>query len=288
MHDMIMKFVKESGEVLYIGDAYEWRLQKTGAEGFSEFTGDLSVTQDYSRDGGVTDNIRIADVTRTLKICNVNCRNNKANREAIQKFFTYKAKYKIYITFEGVTRWIEGVLYRMAMNEPTNEDYLLKITASFHFDNPYFLSVDNFGKDIAELTPYFAFPWISQVGVGTASGIFNYTRSVILKNDGDNIAYPRIDIRFRDAVVNPVVSINNGYIRFIGTFNTSDSINIDYTVNPPKITNNGVNIMGICDRASKFDDMYIMIGENTISFDADNGSDEMSVSVYYNRLYMVI
>jgi hypothetical protein len=119
-------------------------------------------------------------------------------------------------------------------------------------------------------------------------GIFNFERSVVLRNDGDNIAYPKIIITFKNDVENPVVSINEGFIRFKGIYGVSDKIIVDYTVNPPRVENNGENILGECDRASDFDNMYILIGENTVSFDADNGSDEMSVSVYYNRLYTMI
>ena len=185
--------------------------------------------------------------------------------------------------------WGEGTLYRMAINEPSEQtDYLLTVTISLHFDTPYLMSVDNFGRDIASLTPMFGFPYISRVTYGTAVGVFNFERSVILRNDGDNIAYPRIRVRFRNPVTNPKIIINEGFIRFKGTFDSEDVINIDYTVNPPRVENNGENILGICDRASDFDNMYIQIGENVIAFDADNGTDEMSVSVYYNRLYTLI
>ena len=288
MHDTLLKFVKPTGEVLYVGRNYDWRLQTKGLDGFASFTADVSVTQDFSRDGGSTDNVRLPDAKRTLKICNVNWRANDVIRSQAQKFFTYNTVYKIYITHAGVTRWCEGTLYRMALTEPTNDDYLLKITISFHFDNPYLMSVDNFGKDIASLRPNFGFPWMCNIDTGTAVGIFNFERAVQLFNDGDNLAYPKITIKFKNSVVNPVVSINDGFVRFLGTFNVDDNILIDYTVNPPRITNNGVNILGTCDRASDFDDMYILIGNNTVSFDADNGSDEMSVSVYYNRIYTTI
>ena len=285
----IIKFVKETtNEVLYVGAGYDWRLQKNGLEGFAGFEANVSTSEDYSRDGGTTDNIRLSDKDRTIKICNINWRSNQTERAKAQRFFTYNTDYKIYITTEGVQRWVEGTLYRMQLNEPTDEDYLLKATISFHFDSPYLMSVDNFGRDIASLTPNFGFPWMSNISHGTAVGIFNFERSVILRNDGDNIAYPKIVVTFKAAVLNPVVSINEGFIRILGTFGVTDRITIDYTVNPPRIEDNGDNIMGICDRASDFDNMYILIGENTVSFDADNGTDEMSVSVFYNRLYTVI
>lgn len=285
---MVIRFVKPNGDELKVGRGYDWRLQKKGLDGFASFEGKTTTTSDYARDGGTIENVRLDSLNRTIKICNINWRNADVVREQAKKFFTYNTLYKIYITNGGETKWAEGLLYRMAINEPTNEDYLLKLTMSFAFENPYLLSVDDFGRDIASLLPNAGFPFISRINYGTAAGIFNFDRAVTLRNDGDNIAYPKIRIKFTGDVLNPVVSINEGFIRFLGTFSEHDVIVIDYTKNPPRIERNGENILGLCDRASDFDSMYIMIGDNTASFDADNGTDEMSVSVFYNRQYTMI
>lgn len=285
---MLIKFVKEDNTVLYVGEGYDWRLQKKGLEGFASFEGKLTTTADYSRDGSTLDNIRLEDKKRTLKICNINWRSSDVERDKARRFFTYGTNYKIYITQGGETRWNEATLYRMAINEPTNEDYMLKLTLSFEFESPYLLSYDDFGKDIASLTPHFAFPWMSSIDKGTYVAVFNFDRSVDIYNDGDIITYVRIKISFKNPVTNPKVGINDGFIRFIGVYGKADHIEIDYTVNPPRITNNGENILGECDRASIFEKMYIDKGANTVYFDADNGTDEMSVSVYYNRQYTLI
>lgn len=285
---LLIKFVREDDTILYVGESYDWRLQRKGLEGFASFEGKISTTQDYVRDGGTLDNMRLEDKKRTIKICNLNWRNVDVEREKARHFFTYNTSYKIYITVGNETRWAEGTLYRMQFNEPTNEDYLLKLTMSFEFENPYLLSYDDFGKDIASLTPHIAFPWLSSIEKGTYNAVFNFDRSVQIYNDGDIITYVKIKIRFRNPVLNPKVSINDGFIRVIGTFGKADAIDIDYTVNPPRITNNGENILGICDRASIFEKMYIDKGANTVAFDADNGTDEMSVSVYYYRQYTMI
>lgn len=285
---MFVKFVKPDNSILSVGDNLDWRLQKKGLDGFSSFEAKMSVVDDYARDGGKLEGLRLEEKKRTIKICNVNWRNADVDRDKIRRFFTYGTTYKIYITQGNNTRWAEGTLYRMAVTEPTNEDYLLKATLSFEFDLPYLLSVDNYGKDIASLTPHFGFPWISKVGSGTYVAVYNFERTVTIRNDGDNIAYPRIKISFRNRVVNPVVSINEGFIRFIGEYDRQDNLTIDYTVNPPRIENNGENILGACDRDSDFDSMYIMLGENTVSFDAENGSEEMSVSVFYNQMFTMV
>lgn len=285
---MVIKFEKQSGEVLYVGDDYDWRLTKKGLEGFASFEANVTTTDDYARDGATRENVRLDDKNRTIKICNMNWRNSDSIRVQLLNFFNYKQMYKIYVTVGSETRWAEGMLYRMSVNEPTNEGYMLTATMSFEFESPYLKSIDDFGRNVASLVPSFGFPWMSRIGRGLPVGVFNFDREVTIKNDGNNVAYPIIKMGFKNDVLNPKVSINDGFIRFIGTFNASDHITIDYTVNPPRVENNGVNILGICDRTSDFDHMLIEIGENTLSFDADNGTDEMDVSVYYNRLYTMI
>lgn len=285
---LLLKFVKEDGNILYVGEGYDWLLLSKGLDGFSNFEGKLTTTADYSRDGSTLDNLRLEDRKRTIKICNKNWRTADTERNKARKFFSYGASYKIYITQGNETRWNEATLYRMSINEPTNEDYMLKVTLSFEFESPYLLSYDDFGKDIASLTPHIAFPWMSSIERGTYNGVFNFERSVSIYNDGDIITYVRMRINFKNPVTNPKVGINDGFIRFIGVFGDSDHIEIDYTVNPPSITNNGENILGICDRESIFEKMYIDKGANTVYFDADNGTDEMSVSVYYYRQYTLI
>lgn len=288
MRVLLIKFVKSDNTVLYVGEGYDWRLQKKGLEGFASFEGKLTTTADYSRDGSTLDNVRLDDKKRTLKICNINWRNADEERDKARRFFSYNTDYKIYITVGNETRWAEGTLYRMQFNEPTNEDYMLKLTMSFEFESPYLLSYDDFGKDIASLTPHIAFPWLSSIEKGTYNAVFNFDRSVEIYNDGDIITYVKMNIGFKNPVTNPKVGINDGFIRFIGVFGKDDHIKIDYTVNPPRITNNDENILGICDRASVFERMYIDKGANTVYFDADNGTDEMSVSVYYYRQYTMI
>jgi phage-related protein len=110
----------------------------------------------------------------------------------------------------------------------------------------------------------------------------------VLFNDGDQISYPRVRIVATDQVWNPEIWINDNFIRFLDTIERNDEIDIDFTVIPPTVKLNGQNAIGKCDRESNFDGMYLNLGNNTIRFDAENGSDEMIVSVYFNKTYTVI
>lgn len=289
---MLIRFVNENGEQFNVGKDYNWRLLKKGLENFSAFESNVTVAQDYGRNGGSLVGIRLNDKTRTIKICNVDWKNSDTTRMELQKYFIYGQKYKIYVTIGETTRWAEGVLYRMAIPEPTDEDYKLNVTMSFKFGDPFLKSEDNFGKNIASLTPMFAFPWLSRMDkqnvYGTAAGIYNFEREVHLYNDGSYEAYPTIKITFKGIVKNPEIRINDGFIRVLGTFNSDDEIVIDCSVSPMTVKNNGENILGKCDRESEFDNMNLQIGDNTLSFIAYSGSDDMNVFVYYYKPYTMI
>lgn len=289
---MLIRFVNENGEQFNVGKDYNWRLLKKGLENFSAFESNVTVAQDYGRNGGSLVGIRLNDKTRTIKICNVDWKNSDTTRMELQKYFIYGQKYKIYVTIGETTRWADGVLYRMAIPEPTDEDYKLNVTMSFKFGDPFLKSEDNFGKNIASLTPMFAFPWLSRMDkqnvYGTAVGIYNFEREVHLYNDGSYEAYPTIKITFKGIVTNPEIRINDGFIRVLGTFNSDDEIVIDCSVSPMTVKNNGENILGKCDRESEFDNMNLQIGDNTLSFIAYSGSDDMNVFVYYYKPYTMI
>lgn len=289
---MLIRFVNENGEQFNVGKDYNWRLLKKGLENFSAFESNVTVAQDYGRNGGSLVGIRLNDKTRTIKICNVDWKNSDTTRMELQKYFIYGQKYKIYVTIGKTTRWAEGVLYRMAIPEPTDEDYKLNVTMSFKFGDPFLKSEDNFGKNIASLTHMFAFPWLSRMDkqnvYGTAAGIYNFEREVHLYNDGSYEAYPTIKITFKGIVTNPEIRINDGFIRLLGTFNSDDEIVIDCAVSPMTVKNNGENILGKCDRESEFDNMNLQIGDNTLSFIAYSGSDDMNVFVYYYKPYTMI
>ena len=289
---MLIRFVNENGEQFNVGKDYNWRLLKKGLENFSAFESNVTVAQDYGRNGGSLVGIRLNDKTRTIKICNVDWKNSNTARMELQKYFIYGQKYKIYVTIGETTRWADGVLYRMAIPEPTDEDYKLNVTMSFKFGDPFLKSEDNFGKNIASLTPMFAFPWLSRMDkqnvYGTAVGIYNFEREVHLYNDGSYETYPTIKITFKGVVTNREIRINDGFIRELGTFNSDDEIVIDCSVSPMTVKNNGENILGKCDRESEFDNMNLQIGDNTLSFIAYSGSDDMNVFVYYYKPYTMI
>lgn len=289
MNNVVLKFVKENGEEFYIGSNYDWRFTKNGGlSGFGLANGDLSYTDNVMADGGQINRIRYKKVDRTVNCVYINPAYNKEVRNQFLSFFTPRTMYKVYLTYMGNTRWARGVLYKMQASEDTDEGNLMKFKMTFAFASPFWMSVDDFGKDIAAVTGTAGFPYLCQADVGCPTGIFNFAQEVHLTNNGDVETYPKVYIIAKDDVTNPVININDGFVRIIDELVADDEIEIDFTAIPPTVKKNGVNAFGKCDRESDFFAMVLKLGDNVVSFDADNGSDEMIVTIYYNKLYTVV
>lgn len=285
-----VKFIRiVDGKEFVVGNNRNWRFQKRGGlSGFADFSANLTFDDNYSRDGGTTWHSRLSKKDRTLKIIYLYPDDNVSARSNLIRYFKYNYLYDIYITYMGRQLYAQGRLYKMAVSEETETYKNVKCTMTFSFDDPFLKSVDDFGRNIAAVTPTTAFPYLSKFIKGKPTGVFNFQKTVILNNDGDQVAYPKIKITALNSVWNPSIYVNDNFIKFNDTLVADDVIEIDFTKIPPTVKKNNVNAIGLCDRASNFDEMYLKLGNNSIRFDADNGSDEMIVSIHFNKTYTVI
>lgn len=232
----------------------------------------------------------MAQKDRTIRAYSHDRANNDLIRRRVLEFFNAKSTYKIYLTYMGLTRWCEGKVYKFSM-PAANVNKNMELQVTFLCPNPYLKSYDDFGQDIASLTGMIAFPYLcnktrkEHAPVGVTGAIFNFAQTVSLFNDGDTEAQCRIVIYAKGSVENPLIRINGNMVRLIDTLQGGDEVVFDFTVNPPTVKKNDINIIGKCDRNSAFDEMGLQIGDNSIEYDAQDGANMMNVSVYYNKLY---
>lgn len=285
-----IKIVRSDNKEFHI-DGTNWKLPSNGLEGFGEFENDISVVDNAIGDGGITTSKRMSSKYRTITVKSVNKYLNDVLRHEANAFFNAKMTYKVYITYMGITRWAEGEIYKYSL--PTeNVHKTMTMTLIFHFPNPYLKSFEDFGKDIASVSPMIAFPYLcavsSSVPRGITGGIYNFAKRVILENDGDVETYCKAVFVAKGTVTNPSLIIKDKFVRVLDVMTEGDVIEIDFVKNPPTVKKNGVNIIGKCDRKSDFENMIIEKGDTEIQFDADDGTNLLQVSIYYNKLYAVI
>lgn len=281
-----VKIIREDQKEFTI-DGNDWKIPSDGLEGFGTFENDISMVDNAVGDGGIITSSRIAQKDRTITAKSRNpCLNDVLRRSAIS-FFNSKFTYRIFVTYMGITRWCEGKIYKF--NLPNgNVHRTMDMTVTFLCPDPYLKSYEDFGKNIASVVGMIAFPYLCRKEQGITGGRFNFAKKVVLENDGDVETYCKAVFTAKGSVKNPKLIMDGAFVRIIDEMAEGDVIIIDFTSNPPTVEKNGTNFIGHCDRRSSFDEMILKVGDTEISFDADDGSNLLDVSIYYNKLYGVM
>lgn len=294
--DVKARIVRSDGQEMTIGDGV-WRIPNNGLTNWDNLSYDVSSVEIPSYDGAVITSKRVASVDRTIKAQVSDWSLNESLRAEAISFFNPKYTYKCHLTYMGRTRWCEGEQIGFKCSEGNiYEPATLQWTLLC--PNPYLKSESDFGKDIAEVLPRLGFPFMSFLpttqgsdegcNVGFVAGKHSFEQFVRIGNGGDVPTGMRVRIRAANEVVNPVIRIDENYVRAIVRMKIGDVLDIDLTGRPPKVLYNGENGMHLIDRNSSILNLYIGVGDTIIEYDADDGQQYMSVSIYYNEQYLGI
>lgn len=284
---MFLKFIRDDKKIFTLGGSYK----DTSSWGITKISGTGTISNDISKERfGDTDGEDVSGEyvpSRTIDItANVKSRSdNNSERQRAISFFNPKHSFKLYVTRDGVTRWINVKIEKF---QCADENFSKLQTAKWALlcPDPYFYSVDNYGKNIGAIAGGFHFPYINQIGSAFIVGSYAFAKQVEIENIGDVDTYAVVRIESTGTVANPKIMNNGKYIRVIDVMEKGDCIEIDLLNNT--IHKNGVNCIGKVDRSSSFTGMAVHPGDNTFSFSADSGETYMNVTLYYNLKYLGI
>lgn len=282
MSKVLVKFVRDDGREFVLNND-NWKIPSNGLEGFGDFSNEVTITNNGVGDGGILSSRRVPYKDRTISAKSRDIRLAEVLRAEATSFFRPKNTYKVYLTYMGRTRWAEGVVERFDISMNNIHQYMV-LTVTMLFADPYLKSYEDFGQDIASVRGMAGFPYLCTTQ-GAPTGVFNFATMVNVTNDGDVEAYCKAVFRARGEVLNPKLVINGHYVRVIDQMHDGDVIIMDFAASPPTVTKNGVNFIGKCDRTSEFDKMALIVGDSTLQYDADGGTNVLSVAVYFNKLY---
>ena len=282
MSEVLVKFVRDDGREFFLNDD-NWKIPSNGLDGFGNFSNNITIVDNGVGDGGMFSSRRVPQKDRTISAKSRNIHLAEILRAEATSFFRPKNTYKVYLTYMGRTRWAEGVVERFNISTSNIHQYMT-LTVTLLFADPYLKSYEDFGQNIASVVGMAGFPYLCTVQ-GSPTGVFRYATMVNISNDGDVEAYCKVVFKSKGAVLNPKLIINGHYVRVIDQMQDGDVIVMDFVASPPTVTKNGVNFIGKCDRTSEFDKMALVVGDSTLQYDADNGTNVLSVSVYFNKLY---
>lgn len=288
--DVKARIVRSDGIEMTLGK--DWRI--TELENWAQLSYSVQSSEIPSLDGAIVKSKRVKSQDRSITAVYTGANKEQARADAIA-FFNPKYTYEVHVTYMGRTRWCKGEQIGFKASEE-NIYQPVSIDWTILCPNPYLIGEDIFGKDISQAQGRFGFPWVSILpvskgslpgaNVGAVVSIREYASQVDIENSGDVPGGVRIIITPRENLKNPKVTVNNGWVRLLGTFSTSDTIEIDTINHPPKVLVNNHNAMNKADRKSQITSMQLLPGKSVIKFDADEGKEAAGVLIYYNKQYL--
>lgn len=292
MDNLEIKIVRSSDSAKFeMGAFHDWMIAEDGLEGFGDISNNIEYVDNIAQDGGILDSSHVGKKDRTINCFYRYQSNMDIARKTALSFFNAKDTYKVIVTYGTREVFAEGQLLKLvAMPRHLKKGYV-SLAITFLFGSSYWKSIDDFGYNIAAVRGMIAFPYLATTepsNIGLTGGVYNFARQIVIYNDGDAETRCKAIITASGDVVNPKLIINNQYVRVLDTLVNGDVIEMDFAAIPPTVKKNGSNFLGHCDRTSAFTKMIIERGDNTISYDADNGTTNLSVNVYYNKRYGAI
>lgn len=293
--DVKARIVRSDGQELTIGDG-EWRIPKDGLENWANLTYNVYTAELPNADGSIVTSKRVSSVDRTIT---AECKGDDpdGSRAFAIEFFNPKYSFEVHMTYRGRTRWCKGEQIGFKASEG-NIYQAPTITWTILCANPFMQSEDDFGKDIADIAPMMGFPWVSALpikdgsvkgaNVGAVASVHTFAKSIDINNDGDVPSGMKVVMKASGKVVNPSIRLGDGWAKVLTEMEQSDVIILDCTERMPSVTFNGANAMHLVDRKSSILNLRVGTGNTTLEYDADDGYQNLSVSVYWNKQYLGI
>lgn len=292
-----------NGKTLRMGPGED--IDITAVTGLESSELDISTSDNALVDGASVDGKKIKPRPIHIEASFKNNKNNPENRANVIKFFNPKYTGKALITNMGVSRNIEYELEGWTFASVRNMDNKLKILVDLLCPDPYMLNVDNYGKNMANISALFAFPW-RMLSTRMTSGKLDYPdkargmllggmtmgyrtlyKEVVLANDGDVPTGVQIQfVATRGPVTNPKIT-NTGtgqYMRVNVAMQQGDILLIDTNDRHQVITLNGVNYYQHIDRKSE--PFKLAVGDNYLEYDADENYTNLDVNLFYTPKYL--
>lgn len=291
-----------NGNILKLGMDENGRRHALGIikiEGLESSELEVSTTDNALADGTHVDGKRILKRPVHIEASFRNDRDNQQNRQKIIRFFNPKYTGLLIAAFNGITRKINYELEGWTF-EKTSVHGRLAFIADLMCPNPYFESMDDFGKNLAETNRQLAFPWrvLAQKATvpapnkglalqGQITGYRKMQKRVQLANDGDVSASIRVLFTAsRGIVKNPKITLADSgkYIRIVTDMEEKDTLLVDTSDRHQVIELNGKNIYHRIDRMSE--PFKLETGINSLEYDADEGYMNLDVRLFYTPLYL--
>ncbi|MCI8420449.1 MAG: phage tail family protein [Oscillospiraceae bacterium] len=292
-----------NGQALMFGKSQSGEKREFG---ITKITGlesaelEISTSDNALVDGSTVDGKRIKNRIIHIEATLRDDRNNAANRQRIIKFFNPKYTGKLTVNHSGVTRNIAYELEGWNFVASDNVYNQLSIVVDLKCPDPFLKNIDNFGRNMADISKQFAFPWrvvkhkvivpAPYKGLtlpGQITGYRTLTKEVFLPNDGDVPTGVQIQfIAKRGPCLNPKITLTGTgqFFRVKVAMQKGDVLLVDTNERHQVVELNGVNTYQKIDRLSE--PFSLATGSNYLEYDADENYSNLDVRLFYTPLYL--
>ena len=296
-----LRFVSNDREFLMGPDE---EIDVTEISGLESSDLDLVLTETALADGSYVEVRKIKKRPISIKACYRNNKNNASKRSSVIRFFNPKFSGTLYVLFGGAARKIPYEIEGWKFVKQKNLDQRIHVTLDLICPDPYFSSLSDYGRNIANKTAMFAFPWRSLpkkaenlknypekargllLG-GSVMGYRTLREYINLFNDGD--CETGIKVVFtaqKGPVKNPKIENESSgeYMRVITDMAKGDQLVVDTSKRHQVIELNGQNAYQKVDRFST--PFQLSVGDNLLKYTADEGQTNLDVNLYFTARYV--
>ncbi|MDO5329003.1 MAG: phage tail family protein [Coriobacteriia bacterium] len=277
--EAIVKIVRDDGKEFLI-DGNEYFLTPDGLVGVDFADWSIYTEPLAFKDGSVVTGASFTG--RPITLTFFDRKTEDMSREVVRKFFNARGLYVIYVTLNGITRWITGVIQTFAEPTDTNGKYT-KCTVGIFCEDPFFNSMEEEWNDLQKIKPMFGFPYISTEEHPSVMSVYVFGEYVRFENNGDVDTSFAVFLYFTGNVTNPV--IYQGYrehkFQLNGTFTEDDIVFIDFDT--ATVYKNGVSCWNLVDKDSEL--LEVPRGGTYLSSTAEEGEELLHCVVNYSEKY---
>lgn len=262
---------------IHMGTDSDFKI--TGYSGFESSDYEISYKLNAQVDNAAVTSRKVLPREITIE---AECRDILKDR--VMSFFNPKSTGKLVVKLNGNKRWINYEVKSLKIKQGTLYHPIAFIVTLF-CAQPFFLDMSDFGKDIAASVELFAFPFVWQVGRDFVTGYRQFSTNFLVVNGGDVDTGMKFEFYAKDEVINPKMFMQDGsFIRVLVTMKKGDKLEINTNPGNKAIYLNGTNITNKMDRQSNF--IGLKVGENVLTYTADQGYLSLVVRLFYRPMYL--
>ncbi|MEG0873044.1 MAG: phage tail family protein [Clostridia bacterium] len=211
-------------------------------------------------------------------------KNENINRYKLIKFFNPKCSGELKVNRNGMEKKIQYEISSFLFSQKSLSDWI-NFEINLECIDPFFYSIDNFGKNIAAITKQFTFPLNIVKSKGKIMGYKTYKNECELFNYGDvENGVEIVFIAKRGSVENPKILLNDKFIEVIVNMKEKDVLKINTNFRKKSVTLNEVNIMNKINRKSIF--FNLNVGSNVLRYESSAGYTNIDVNLYFSEKYL--